>query len=191
MTNGISLHPAIDDGVRQGAGSFGGGTLVCDCADRPVRVRVEGDVLHNHACGCTKCWKPHGAAFSIVAVVPEDKLSVLENGDKLQVVDESATIRRHACRDCGVHMFGTIEREHPFKGLAFVHPERFTEEGWAAPGFAAFVSSAIEGGVDPAEMDGVREKFLSLGLPPYDCLSPGLMDAIATWTAQKSGGLHA
>ncbi|RWB56285.1 aldehyde-activating protein, partial [Mesorhizobium sp. B3-1-6] len=26
---------------------------------------------------------------------------------------------------------------------------------------------------------------------PYDCLSPGLMDYIATWTAKKSGALAA
>ncbi|MDG4879728.1 aldehyde-activating protein, partial [Mesorhizobium sp. WSM4884] len=26
---------------------------------------------------------------------------------------------------------------------------------------------------------------------PYDCLNPGLMDYIATWTAKKSGALAA
>ncbi|RUW33917.1 aldehyde-activating protein, partial [Mesorhizobium sp. M1E.F.Ca.ET.041.01.1.1] len=31
----------------------------------------------------------------------------------------------------------------------------------------------------------------SIGLEPYDCLSPGLMDYIATWTAKKSGALAA
>ena len=63
--------------------------------------------------------------------------------------------------------------------------------GWTEPGFAAFVSSAIEGGVDPAAMDGVRGHFKQIGLEPYDCLSPGLMDYMATWTAKKSGVLHA
>jgi hypothetical protein len=33
--------------------------------------------------------------------------------------------------------------------IDFVHPEPFDEKGWAAPGFAAFVSSVIQGGVDP------------------------------------------
>jgi S-(hydroxymethyl)glutathione synthase len=52
---------------------------------------------------------------------------VLENGDKLQVVDKDALIQRHACRECGVHMYGPVERDHAFKGLAFVHPERFQQ----------------------------------------------------------------
>jgi hypothetical protein len=45
-----------------------------------------------------------GALFSIVAVVPREKLRVAENGDKLQVVDPKAANQRHACKGCGVHM---------------------------------------------------------------------------------------
>ncbi|MGK9171517.1 S-(hydroxymethyl)glutathione synthase [Inquilinus limosus] len=191
MSGQVSIHPVVDGGVRRGSGSFQGGTLVCACTDRPVRVRIEGDVAHNHACGCTKCWKPQGAAFSIVAVVPSDKVTVLENGDKLAVVDPNALIQRHACRQCGVHMYGPVERDHPFKGLSFIHPERFEQGGYAEPTFAAFVSSIIESGVDPSLMDGVRTRLKELGLPPYDCLSPGLMDYIATWTAKRSGALAA
>jgi hypothetical protein len=91
------IHPSVDSGVKKGSGSFAGGTLVCKCADKPVKVAIAGDVAHNHACGCTKCWKPTGATFSVVAVVPRDNVKVTENGDKLQVVDASATIQRHAC----------------------------------------------------------------------------------------------
>jgi S-(hydroxymethyl)glutathione synthase len=186
-----SIHPVVDGGVRQGSGSFQGGTLTCLCTDRPVKVRIEGDVAHNHACGCTKCWKPKGTAFSVVAVVPSDKVTVLENGDKLAVVDSSALIQRHACKQCGVHLYGPVERDHPFKGLSFIHPERFDSSGYAAPTFAAFVSSIIESGVDPSRMEGVRARLTELGLPPYDCLSPGLMDYVATWTAKRSGALPA
>jgi S-(hydroxymethyl)glutathione synthase len=181
----VKLHPAIDTGIAPTAPDFAGGTLVCACSDRPVRVRVEGQIAHNHACGCTKCWKPEGAAFSVVAVAPSDKVSVLENGDKLAVVDASALIQRHACKDCGVHMHGPVTRKHPFQGLSFIHPERFEEKGWQQPGFAAFVSSAIEGGTDPAAMQGIRDRFKALGLDPYDCLNPALMDYIATWTVQN------
>jgi S-(hydroxymethyl)glutathione synthase len=181
-----SLHPSIDNGVKPGTGNFAGGTLECHCSDRPVQVSIEGDVAHNHACGCTKCWKPEGAAFSVVAVVPRDKLSVAANGDKLEIIDKSATIQRHACADCGVHMYGRIENKaHPFYGLDFVHPELFDREGSAAPGFAAYVSSIIESGVDPADMDDVRARLQSLGLEPYDALSPPLMDAIATHVAKE------
>jgi len=180
------LHPSIDEGIKPGSGNFAGGTLVCHCTDKPVKVGIKGDVLHNHACGCTKCWKPEGAVFSVVAVVAKDDVTVLENGDKLSIVDDAATIQRHACTDCGVHLFGRIETEHAFHGLDFVHAELFAEEGWAAPEFAAFVSSVIEGGVDPAEMDIIRTRLLKLGLTPYDCLSPPLMDALATYAATQA-----
>lgn len=179
-----SLHPAIDAGIAPTSPDFAGGVLVCACSERPVRVRIEGQVAHNHACGCTKCWKPDGATFSIVAVAPTDKVTVLENGDKLRVVDASALIQRHACTGCGVHMHGPVEREHPFKGLSFVHPERFEGSGWAQPGFAAFVSSIIESGVDASEMDGIRSRLREVGLEPYDSLNPALMDYIATWTVE-------
>jgi S-(hydroxymethyl)glutathione synthase len=120
-------------------------------------------------------------------VVPRDNVKVIENGDKLQVVDSSAAIQRHACKVCGTHMYGRIENKgHPFYGLDFVHPELFQDgSGWAAPGFAAFVSSVIESGVKPDEMAGIRARLKELGLEPYDCLSPPLMDAIATHVAKS------
>ena len=187
-----TIHPSVDNGVKAGSASFTGGTLVCKCADHPVKVKISSQVAHNPACGCTKCWKPAGAKFSVVAVVPRESVEVIENGDKLKIVDESATIQRHACTGCGVHMYGRIENKaHPFYGLDFIHPELFTEEGAAAPEFAAFVSSIIETGVDPSKMDGVRARLSELGLEPYDCLSPGLMDYIATAVAKASGALAA
>ena len=178
------LHPAIDNGLPKESASFSGGTLVCACTTHPVKVRIKGQILHNHACGCTKCWKPDGATFSIVAVAPHDKVTVLENGDKLAVVDPNALIQRHACKECGVHMYGPVTKVHPFQGLDFIHPERFEEKGWAQPGFAAFVSSVIEAGIDPAQMDGIRSQLRTVGLEPSDCLNPALMDYIATWTVQ-------
>ena len=186
----ISIHPSVDHGVRPGVANFAGGTLSCHCTQAPVTVTIKGDVAHNHACGCTKCWKPKGALFSVVAVVPRDKLSVTANGQKLKVVDPAAAIQRHACSGCGVHMFGRIEsKAHPFHGLDFVHVELSKERGWAAPTFAAFVSSIIESGVKPDRMAAVRARLKALGLEPYDCLSPALMDAIATHTAKAKGVL--
>jgi S-(hydroxymethyl)glutathione synthase len=182
----ISIHPAVDNGVKPGAANFAGGTLLCRCASNPVEVSIGSQCAYNHVCGCTKCWKPAGAAFSIVAVVPRQNVTVLENGDKLQIVDSSAVIQRHACKACGTHMYGRIENKgHPFYGLDFVHPELFTESGSQAPQFAAFVSSVIESGVDPSEMGGIRARLKELGLEPYDCLSPPLMDAIATHVAKS------
>ena len=40
-------------------------------------------------------------------------------------------------------------------------------------------------------MDEVRERLRDLGLTPYDCLAPALMDAIATHTAKQKGVLAA
>ncbi len=190
MMQTIPIHPSIDRGLPPASEGFSGGTLVCKCADRPVKVRVDSQSAHNHACGCTKCWKPDGAFFSMVAVVPRDKVTVIENGDKLKVVDSSATIQRYACRDCGVHMYGRIENAaHPFYGLDFIHTELSSESGWSPPEFAAFVSSIIESGADPSKQDAVRARLRELHLEPYDCLSPPLMDFIATHLAKASGVL--
>ena len=187
----VSIHPLIDKGLAPAAASnFTGGTLQCNCSDRKVVVTIKGQSNHNHACGCTKCWKPDGALFSIVAAVGRDNLSVTANQDKLKVVDPNAVIQRHACGSCGVHMYGRIDNtNHPLYGFDFVHTELSPDKGWAPPGFAAFVSSIIESGADPANMGAVRARLKELKLEPYDCLSPALMDAIATHTAKAAGVL--
>lgn len=186
----VSIHPAIDNGIKPGVKDFAGGTLVCKCSSNPVEVTIKSQTAHNHACGCTKCWKPQGALFSLVAVVGRDKVSVTKNADKLAIVDPNAVIQRYACKGCGVHLYGRIEKTtHPFYGLDFVHTELSPQTGWSQPEFAAFVSSIIESGADPANMGAVRSRLKQLGLEPYDCLSPPLMDAIATHTAKAAGVL--
>jgi len=189
----VKIHPAVDNGVKPGTGNFAGGTLVCKCTSSPVTVSLKGDVSFNHVCGCTKCWKPDGAVFSQIAVLGRDNVKVTANEQKLKVVDPAAAIQRHACTACGVHMYGRIEnKNHPFFGFDFVHTELSKENGWAAPTFAAFVSSIIEGGgAKPDQMDGVRARLKELKLEPYDCLNPPLMDAIATHTAKAKGVLPA
>ena len=187
---GVNIHPTVDNGIKPGSKDFQGGTLQCKCG--AVEVSVKSQSAHNHACGCTKCWKPEGANFSVVAVVPRDKVSVTKGADKLKVVDPSATIQRHACTGCGVHMYGRIENtKHPFYGLDFIHTELSPQTGWQEPQFAAFVSSIIESGFPPNRMGEVRGRIKELGLEPYDCLSPALMDAIATHVAKASGALKA
>jgi S-(hydroxymethyl)glutathione synthase len=188
----IAIHPAVDNGVKAGSPEFQGGTLACKCTDAPVTVSIKGNVAFNHICGCTKCWKPGGTLFSMVAVTPRDNLSVTSNAQKLKVVDAAAPIQRYACTGCGVHMYGRIEnKNHPFYGFDFVHPELFREKGSAHPEFAAFVSSIIESGAKPDQMGAVRARLKELNLEPYDCLSPALMDLIATHTAKAKGVLAA
>lgn len=192
MAQKISIHPAIDNGVKPGSPNFAGGTLLCACKKDPVEVTVKSQSAHNHACGCTKCWKPAGALFSLLAVVPRDKLAVTRNAHKLAVVDPAAAIQRYACTGCGVHMYGRIENtKQPFYGLDFIHTELSPQSGWSQPEFAAFVSSIIESGADPKQQGAVRARLRELGLEPYDCLSPPLMDFIATHVAKAAGTLHA
>ena len=187
----VSIHPAADQGLKPESPSFSGGTLTCKCATDPVTVQIKGQVAHDHLCGCTKCWKPEGALFSVIAVVPRENLTVTANGDKLHIVDPSAAIQRYACSGCGVHMYGRIENQkHPFYGLDFIHPELFSGQGWQPPQFAAFVSSIIESGADPAKMGEVRSRLKELHLESYDCLSPALMDYISTHVAKASGALR-
>ena len=99
MANTISIHPAVDHGVKPGAKDFAGGTLTCKCKQNAVHVSIKGQCAFNHVCGCTKCWKPEGALFSQVAVVPRDNLKVTANENKLKIVDPSAAIQRHACEN--------------------------------------------------------------------------------------------
>src|SRR5258707_1985903 len=170
----ISTHPAVDNGVKPGSTNFTGGTLECKCTSNPVEVSVTSQCAYNHVCGCTKCWKPEGALFSQVAVVSRDKLRVSKNADNLEVVDANAAIRRYACKDCGVHMYGRIENtKHPFYGFDFIHTELSKDEGWAPPEFAAFVSSIIESGTPPDQMGAVRSQLRScVSNPTTACRRP-------------------
>lgn len=183
-----AIHPSIDNGLQKGSSDFKGGTLRCSCATDPVEVRVDSQVMFNHACGCTKCWKPAGALFSVVGVVPRDKVTVTAHPEKLKVVDDSALIQRYACTSCGTHLFGRIENQaHAFHGLDFIHTELSQDAGWEAPTFAAFVSSIIESGTPPSAMADVRQTLRDKGLEPYDCLSPALMDILAAHAAKAKG----
>jgi S-(hydroxymethyl)glutathione synthase len=188
----VKIHPAVDNGVKPGSANFAGGTISCKCTSAPVTVSLKGNVAHNHICGCTKCWKPEGSTFSQIAVIGRDNVTVTANAQKLKIVDPAAAIQRYACTGCGVHMYGRIEnKNHPFYGLDFVHTELSKDSGWSAPEFAAFVSSVIESGTRPDAMAGIRARLKELKLEPYDCLSPPLMDAIATHTAKQKGVLPA
>lgn len=189
MSNDITIHPQLRRAAP--APEFAGGTLLCHCASDKVEVRVDSQSAHNHACGCTKCWKPAGALFAQIAVAPRAKVSVTANAHKLSIVDPAATIQRHACKECGVHMVGRIENEaHAFHGLDFIHTELSPQSGWSPVEFAAFVSSVIESGTRPEDMPAVRATLAEIGLPYYDCLSPALMDALATHAAKASGVLQ-
>ena len=85
----IKIHPSVDNGVKKGTPNFAGGTLTCKCTSNPVTVKIGSNVAFNHACGCTKCWKPEGALFSVVGVGGRDNVSVTANANKLKSVDDA------------------------------------------------------------------------------------------------------
>ena len=60
----MNIHPAMNDGLKPASENFSGGTLTCLCSNNPVKVKIDAQTAHNHACGCTQCWKPEGALFS-------------------------------------------------------------------------------------------------------------------------------
>lgn len=184
----ITIHPAVDSGIAATKANFSGGKLYCHCSKDPVEITVKSQSAHNHVCGCTRCWKPAGALFSMVAVAPRSGVKATANSKKLGIVDKKALIQRHACKKCGVHMFGRInDKKHAFFGLDFIHTELSPDSGWSAPQFAAFVSSIIESGFPPAETPRVRTRLREIGLEPYDCLSPALMDVLAAHAAKRAG----
>ena len=155
-------------------------------------MSLKGNAAFNHVCGCTKCWKPQGALFSAGRRHRRaTKLKVTANGNKLKIVDPSATIQRYACTGCGVHMYGRIEnKEHPFYGLDFVHTELSKDSGLVGAGVRARSSRrSSRPAASRTNMGEVRARLKELGLEPYDCLSPPLMDLIATHTAKAKGTL--
>ncbi|WP_373455333.1 S-(hydroxymethyl)glutathione synthase [Shewanella morhuae] len=179
------MHPQVDNGIVAGRDGFSGGYLFCKCSSKPLKLPLVLRLPTIMFAVVANVGSQKEPCFS-VAVVARDKVSVTENSHKLIIIDESATIQRYACKECGTHMFGRIENTgHPFHGLDFVHTELSSEQGWSAPEFAAFVSSIIESGAAPESMGDVRNTLKELGLEPYDCLSPVLMDAIATHIANN------
>ena len=181
----VSLHPAVDNGTSRSCARSTATTLRCLCAADQVEVRLSRPIYHNHLCGCSKCWKPSGALFAQTAVVSSDGLKVTANGQKLAPVDTKQSIRRHACKDCGTHMYGDVpDINHHFHGLCFVHPELASDEPCGAPEFAGFVSSLIETGTSPSLMEAVRGRLTSLNIPAFDGFSSEIMDLIA-WHRRK------
>lgn len=105
-----SLYPVLESSaIPTGDPNFSGGKLHCYCIEEPVEVGLAGDLAHNHDFGRSKCWKPERALFSFISVIPKTLLQIRAGANKLYVIDETARIRRHACKAYGVHMYYQIE----------------------------------------------------------------------------------
>ena len=54
----------------------------------------------------------------------QDHVKMIENNDRLDVVDTEAAIQLQPCKHCAVHMYGRIENKgNPFYGLDFIQSE--------------------------------------------------------------------
>ncbi len=174
MANAISIHPAVDKGTKPAAANFAGGTLVCHCSDKKVAVAIDSQCAYNHVCGCTKCWKPAGALFSQVAAVPRDKLRVTATATNsrswIRMRLSNGTPARVAAYTCTVAL-----RMKSIRSSVSISSTRN--------------SRRTKAGRRRNNMGAVRARLRELKFEPYDCLSPALMDAIATHTAKASGVL--
>ena len=129
MAQSVGLHPLLDKGVKKGSSSFAG---------RRPRMRLHGPAgrgqgrrghrsqprLRLHAV----LEAGPGAAFSIVAVAPSEKVTVAKNGDKLKVVNSAAliqTARLHRLR----RPHARAGRAGPSLQGAFVHPSGTVPRG--------------------------------------------------------------
>src|SRR5260370_27036835 len=106
----VKIHPSVDNGVKAGDSSFAGGTLTCKCTTDPVKVTIKSNVLFNHVCGCSQCWRPAGSLFSMIAGGPSHKGGVVANSQKLKSVDSSENISSHTCTAYRVHNHGPIKK---------------------------------------------------------------------------------
>jgi S-(hydroxymethyl)glutathione synthase len=178
-TKDVAIHSSVNSGVTKGT-DLEGATLRCACETNPVELRLNAACSHNHLCGCSACWKPEGQLMAQVAVVPAGTVDTISGEDKLAVVDASAKIQRHACKDCGCHVIGRVDnKDHHFFGLDFIHPELVVDAEPPQPEFAGFVSSLVENGTSPTLMAGLRDRLSKVGVPSFDAFSPEIMDAIA------------
>lgn len=179
----VSIHPAVQASDSNASGENPAPealTIKCHCAADPVEVAISGGLVHNHLCGCSKCWKPDGALVSQVAIVAADTAKITHHEEKVAAIDAGQSIVRMACTGCGVHMLGRVDNpDHHFFGMTFVHPELATAAVNPPIEFAGFLSSLIEQGVQPSIMQAVRGELREAGIPTYDAFSPEIMDLIA------------
>jgi len=109
-----------------------------------------------------------GWVFSVIAVVGKDKVSVLQNGDKLAVVIRRRPFSATPARDAACTVWPHREQGHPFYGLTSCI-RTVLRAGLVRAAVRGFVSSIIEQGSNPSKMGEVRGRFKELGLESYDC----------------------
>ena len=176
----VSLHPALD---RVSANAKVA-ELTCSCAADPVRAAISGQLYHTHLCGCTQCWRPEGALFSVVSLAGGNDVHVTAGAEHLRPVDPDARLTRFACARCGTHLYAeTQDPTHHFYGTKLVHPD-LASGPIPVVEFAGFTASLIGGGLAPHAMNAVNHALHLRGVTAYDAFSPAIMDVLA-WHDRK------
>ena len=174
-TMAISIHPSVDNGVNKGDPEFFGGTLQRNCASdkgRGDRSTATSRSTTPPAVAPLR-WKPMQGRGVLrwSAWLPRDKLAVTANAGKLGIVDEKATIQRHAGR-AAARTCTAASRTGTTRSTGSISSTRTRRsQGWEEPRLAAFVSHH-RGRRREARADGRRRAANELGLPPYDALQP-------------------
>ena len=159
MAGAVSIHPSVDGGVESRARKTSpGGSWRGGYADEPS----DWQLIPNPPTTTyelRQMLEPAGASFSIIAVVPRDKLAVTAKADKLKIVD--AVPRSSAMHARTAEFtFTAVSRMRSIRFMArVIHTELSPDTGWSEPTFAAFVSSIIESGADPANQGAVRSRL--------------------------------
>jgi len=82
-----------------------------------------------------------------------------------------------------------IGHSTPISAQRALNAEVWDVEGKRYVDFAGGIAVLNTGHCHPTIMAAVRARLKEIGLEPYDCLNPPLMDALATHAAKQSGVL--
>ena len=182
----VHIHPSVDSGVKKGSGQFrrrhpclqmhgqaGQGRHQGRCRPQP-RLRLHqvlearrGDLLGGRRGAAGQCDRARERR---------------QAADRRRVGDDPAP-----CLQGLRHAYVRPDREQGASVLRpRLHPSR-TVPGRRLGGAGVCGVRVVGDRVrrQPSEMDGIRSRLKELGLEPYDCLSPALMDAIATHVAKS------
>ena len=189
MSSAVSIHPSVDNGIKPGATDFAGGTLRLQVRERPGRrSRSTRRPRTTTRAAARKCWKPEGAA------VLGRRRRAARQGERHRERGQAQGRRRQ--RHDPAPRLHRLRRAH-------VRPHREQEAPVLRPGLRphrAVAATRLVGAArsprscrrssSPAptrrKMGDVRGRLRELGLEPYDCLSPPLMDALATRRAARA-----
>jgi len=80
------------------------GSCLCGQVSYDISGKV-GDVVH---CHCQTCRKAHGAAFSSVAAVPDEAMTI-KGEEHLKSYESSKGKHRYFCSNCGTQIYAKRE----------------------------------------------------------------------------------